>query len=138
MSAKGSLDPARAHPSPNSTGVPGVMSAAGSVIVATNNVTLTADQITADFGYFLNSMSQGSFNPPTSNGILCLSGAIGRYNQPGLVQPGPSFSITLDLTSTPTPTAFVAIQPGETWYFQAWYRDSGSNNFTDGLEILFQ
>ena len=38
---------------------------------------------------------------------------------------------------TPTPTAFVAIQPGETWNFQAWYRDSGSNNFTDGLSIGF-
>ena len=45
---------------------------------------------------------------------------------------------TLDLGAIPTPTAFVAVQPGETWNFQAWYRDSGQTNFTDGLEILFQ
>ncbi len=123
---------------PNSTGLAGVMSAFGSPVTALNDVTITADQMTADFGYFLNSMTQGLFNPANSNGFLCLGGAIGRYNQPGLVQPGPSFSITLDLNATPTPTAFVAVLPGDTWNFQAWYRDTGSNNFTDGLEILFQ
>ena len=71
-------------------------------------------------------------------GILCLGGAIGRHNQPGLVQPGPTFSIQLDLTSVPTPTAFVAVQPGETWNFQAWYRDGASNNFTDAVSVTFQ
>ena len=35
----------------------------------------------------------------------------------------------------------VAVQPGETWSFQAWYRDtvggSATSNFSDGLEITF-
>ena len=83
--------------------------------------------------------SQDFINSPNSNGLLCLGGAIGRYNQPGLVQPGPSFSITLDLTSVPTPTAFVAVLPGETWNFTAWYRDAGgTNNFTDAVAVTFQ
>ena len=34
----------------------------------------------------------------------------------------------------------IAIQSGETWNFQAWFRDSNptaTSNFTDGLEIQF-
>ncbi len=55
------------------------------------------------------------------------------------MQPGPTFSIQLDLTSVPTPTAFVAVQPGDTWNFQAWYRDAGgTNNFTDAVAVTFQ
>jgi hypothetical protein len=34
---------------------------------------------------------------------------------------------------------FVAVLPGDTWNFQAWYRDvGGTNNSTDGVEITFQ
>ena len=36
------------------------------------------------------------------------------------------------------PEAFVAVQPGDTYNFQCWYRDIGNtNNFTDGVSILF-
>ena len=122
---------------PNSTGKSGAITASGSPLVALNDVTLTASYLPNDFGYFLNSMTRAPVNPHASNGFLCLGGAIGRHNQPGLVQPGPTFSITLDLTSVPTPSAFVAVQPGETWNFQAWYRDVGGTNFTDGLSITF-
>jgi hypothetical protein len=42
------------------------------------------------------------------------------------------------LNAIPTPTAFVPVQPGQTWNFQAWYRDlGGTNNFTDALSIMF-
>ena len=29
---------------------------------------------------------------------------------------------------------------GETWDFQAWYRDgsAGTSNFTDGIEVMFR
>ena len=124
---------------PNSTGVPGSISAVGQTSIAANDVTLTADQLPADFGSFLNSMTQGLFSPPNSFGFVCLSGAICRHYQPGLVGQGPTFSITLDLNAIPTPTAFVAIQPGDTWNFQAWYRDlGGTNNFTDAVAVTFQ
>ena len=75
--------------------------------------------------------------PPGSNGYLCLGTAnIGRYN--GNVGQGPSFSLQLDLTSMPVNPP-VAVQPGDTWNFQAWYRDVGnSNNFTDAVSIDFQ
>ncbi len=124
---------------PNSTGQSGVISAFGSPLIAANDVTLTASNMPNDFGYFLSSRTQGLFYPTTTcSGLLCLNGSIGRHNQPGQVHQGPSISIALDLGTIPTPTGFVAVQPGETWHFTAWYRDWGCTNFTDGLAITFQ
>ena len=51
------------------------------------------------------------------------------------------FSLVLDLTAVPTPTGSVAVQAGETWYWQTWFRDqnpTSTSNFTDGLSVLFQ
>ncbi len=126
-------------PVPNSTGAPAVMSGFGSLNVGDNNVTITASSIPpSQPGYFINSQAQGFFNPPNSNGFICLSGAIGRHNQPGLVGFGPTISIQVDLTAVPTPSGFVAVNPGETWNWQCWYRDIGNtNNFSDGLEVQF-
>ena len=125
---------------PNSTGLPGIITATGSPVVVLNDVTLTADQLPLyQFGYFLASRTQGFFNPPGSDGFICLGGAIGRYNQPQNIGQGPAFSIQVDLTAVPQPTGPVAVQPGETWNFQCWHRDLvNSNNFTDGVSILFQ
>ena len=118
---------------------PGAISATGNVGASANDVTLTADQIPpGQFGYFISSQTQGFFNPPGSVGFICLGGGIGRYNQPQNIGQGPSFSLVLDLTDIPTPTGSASVNPGETWNFQAWYRDIGNtNNFTDGVEILF-
>ena len=124
----------------NSSGMAGVLTATGSETVADNDVLLTATQLPVNqFGFFLNSKSQGAVMPPGSSGILCLSGAIGRYN--AFIQSSGAtgeFELQLDLTDTPTPGGHVAIQAGETWYFQSWYRDVGpTNNFTDGVCITF-
>ena len=125
---------------PNTTGLPGVMSATGSPVAANNDVTLTAGQLPpGQFGYFLTSQTQGFFMPPGSSGFICLGGSIGRFNQPQNIGQGPTFSLQIDLTAVLQPTGPVAVLPGETWNFQAWYRDIGNtNNFTDGLSILFQ
>ena len=123
---------------PNSTGAPATITAAGSSLVANNDVTLTASGLPpGEFGYFLTSQTQGFFNPPGSNGFICLGGNIGRYNQPANVGQGPSFDVLIDLTSIPINPPH-AVQPGESWNFQCWYRDLGGNNFTEGLAILFQ
>ncbi len=126
---------------PNSTAIPGIISAMGSPVVIDNDVTLTADQLPINFGYFLTSQTQGFFNPPGSNGFICLGGDIGRYHQPQNIIVGPTGSIQIDLANVPQPTGLVAIQPGETWNFQCWYRDFNpilTSNFTDGVSILFQ
>ncbi|MEZ6021015.1 MAG: hypothetical protein R3F17_13190 [Planctomycetota bacterium] len=34
-----------------------------------------------------------------------------------------------------------AVQPGDTWTFQCWYRDvnpTTTSNFTDALEVVFE
>lgn len=128
----------------NSSGLPGVIGAFGSTSVAANFVTLSATQLPpSQFGYFLNSQNQGFIaNPGGSQGNLCLGVGIGRYVS-SIKNSGSNgeFSLALDLTQTPTPSGPVAIQAGETWYFQTWYRDKNptqTSNFTDGICITFQ
>ena len=130
----------------NSTGSAATMSAGGSATAADNNVTLTASDLPLNqFGIFVTSMSQG-FIPGaggTSNGNLCLSGSLGRFTQPSqIVNSGSSgqFSLSIDTTAVPQGAGFVAVLAGETWNFQAWYRDpvGVGSNFTDGLQIDFQ
>ncbi len=125
---------------PNSTGLPAVISAFGSQLVSDNDVTLFASPVPpGQFGYFLNSqVGCGWLGCPPVPFHICLSGPIGRHFLPGQVQTGPTISITLDLNAIPTPTGFVAVQPGATWHFQCWYRDLGNtNNFTDAVSVTF-
>jgi hypothetical protein len=131
----------------NSTGSSGSLSGTGSATVANNDLTLVASDLPLNsFGYFLTSRTQGNTpQPGGSQGVLCLSGNIGRYTGPGQIQnsgAAGSFDLLLDLTQTPTPTGFVAVAAGETWNFQAWHRDAvggvATSNFTDGLEVQFQ
>ena len=48
--------------------------------------------------------------------------------------------IPVDLNNLPRPNGTVAVQAGETWNFQCWYRDKNpgtTSNFTDGVSVLF-
>lgn len=127
----------------NSTGSAGRLCAFGSTAVADGFVQLTArDLPPAQFSMFLTAPAQGTSTPPGSQGTLCLGGAIGRYNLD--IQPASAFGVATlqpDLANTPTPTGFVAIQPGETWNFQLWHRDFNpgpTSNFTDAVSIDFE
>ena len=127
----------------NSTGASAGISAWGLVSAFANDVRLDAAELPlSQFGIFINSQTQG-FTPNFggSQGNLCLGGGIGYYKS-SIVSSGASgqFSLQLDLTQTPTPAGFVAVQAGETWNFQAWYRDRSpgrTTNFTDGISITF-
>ena len=47
--------------------------------------------------------------------------------------------IQIDLTSIPVNPP-IAVQPGDTWHFQCWYRDSNpgqTSNFTDAVRVMF-
>ena len=132
----------------NSTGSPAEIEARGSLLVAANDVALTARSLPSNAnGFFLASRSQGFIaNPGGSTGNLCLSGAIGRYVGPGQIKnsgASGTFSLTLNLTQMPTPSGSVAAAAGETWNFQAWFRDSlpggsATSNFTDGVSLSLQ
>ncbi|MEZ6018095.1 MAG: hypothetical protein R3F49_23520 [Planctomycetota bacterium] len=132
---------------PNSTGQGGAMGASGSDVAADNMVTLSASQLPINsFGFFLTSTTQGNVQQPGgSQGVLCLSGSIGRYVGAGQIKNSGAqgmFDLAIDLTQTPTPTGLVQITGGQTWNFQAWYRDSvggvATSNFSEGLSITFQ
>jgi hypothetical protein len=132
---------------PNSTGNVAGLSGAGSNLVASNDVRLMATSMPLNaFGFFLTSRTAGNVaNPGGSQGVLCLGGSIGRFVGPGqIMNSGAAGSIALqiDLTSMPQPTGPVAVVPGETWHFQAWFRDavggSATSNFTNGMTAVFQ
>ena len=131
----------------NTTGVAGELSGSGSNVVSDNNLSLTATNLpTNAFGFFIVSSTQGFIAMPGGSlGNLCVTGSIGRYVGAGQIQNSGlegMFSIPTDLTMIPQPSGPVGTAPGDTWNFQAWYRDNspaGANsNFTNGLEVLFQ
>ena len=109
--------------------------------MADNDLTLEAFHLPLNqFGYFITSQTPGFVpNPGGSQGNLCLGGTIGRFVQQ--VQnsgASGSFTIQVDLTAMPPPLQPV-VQPGDTWNFQAWYRDvGGQNNFTNAVSVTFR
>jgi hypothetical protein len=127
----------------NSTGVPAVISALGSAAVIDQNFTLVAsDMPNNQFGYFIVSATQGLLtNPGGSQGNLCLGGQMGRFVA-GVANSGSAGQISymINLNALPGPIN-VAVLPGDTWNFTAWYRDQNpgtTSNFTDGLSVTFQ
>lgn len=130
---------------PNSSGNVGVIRASGSVIVFQQDLFLSVSGLPNNqFGIFLVAPQQ-DFVPGSafgSDGNLCLGGPIGRFNLPNQIQGSGSagqFNLTVDTQAIPTPTAFVPILQGQTWNFQAWFRDAtpAGSNFSDGVQVTF-
>jgi len=136
--------PANAH----TGGMSAQILATGSNQASANSVILEASALPLNqFGFFLTSQTQGFVtNPGGSQGNLCLAGVIGRYVGPGFIKNSGAtgaFNLTLNLQQTPAGNVFVAVLPGQTWNFQAWFRDIGPqgqpwSNFTDATNVLFQ
>ena len=131
----------------NSTGSIARMSASGSTTATDNDLTIEAQSLPqGSAAFFLTSQTQNFVpNPGGSQGNLLLFGNIGRYVGPGQIKNSGAngiISLALDLTQIPQPTGFVSAAAGETWNFQAWYRDVGTggnavSNFTNGLSVTF-
>ena len=131
---------------PNSTNQPATIAAYGSPEVVNNDLFLRATQLPVmQFGYFLVSRGQGFVpHPAGSSGNLCLGGGypLGRYvfhiQHSGL---DGVIIMAADLTALPTPNSpfEVAALAGETWNFQAWFRDvPQTSNFSDAVSVTFQ
>ena len=131
---------------PNSTGVGAALTVAGSNVVGVNQTSLVATRLPANtVGYFLSSRAAAPTPVPgLGQGLLCLAAPIGRHNRPGEVltsSPTGRFVLPLELTDIPTPTGSVAALAGETWHFQAWYRDANPNptsNLTSAVQVMFR
>jgi len=122
----------------NTSGRSGQIHAYGSAFAGANDFHLVASLLpSSQFGYFIASQTQGVvIGPGTSDGILCLGSPFKRLFPPVLNSgPGLSFILDLDLSAIP---AIGSIGAGETWNFQAWFREPGGrSNFTDGVLVNF-
>ena len=129
---------------PNSTGMPSVLTASGSDEVQQNRFHLSMTDLPANSLYLPIVSSTAGFtaSPGGSDGTLCLGGAIGRLHaSSGFATAWGEGAASVDLTQLNQPTSSVAVQAGETWHFQAWYRDisgAGGNNFTSSIAITFR
>ena len=116
----------------------------GLTAAAANDVTLNADNLpVGQFGIFVTSMTAVTA-VPVFDGLLCLGGQIGRYTQPSMIWQVDAMGhadLTIDLTMTPQGVGSVVVMPGETWYYQAWHRDTNmggsTSNFTTGVGVTY-
>lgn len=133
---------------PNSLDRVPFLLASGSVVVADNDLSFNCNSLPPNtFGFFNTSMGYNKVsNPGGSDGVLCIAGApIGRFVGPGqILNSGSSgeFNLDIDLTTMPQPTGAVAALPGETWFFQVWYRDAfggfPTSNFSSATRVRFE
>ncbi|QDV07680.1 FG-GAP repeat protein [Planctomycetes bacterium Poly30] len=133
---------------PNSSGAIGLLEVEGSTDLALNTLRLRSSQLPAQaFGLFLCSRTSTSHQTvPGSVGTLCLGNPVGRFDLASEIQQSGgsgTFVLNVDVTSIPTPNlGRIAIQPGDTWTFQAWHRDAATgggtvSNFTQAVRIDF-
>ena len=104
-------------------------------------MTLDVTELPANaMGYFI--VSQDTVrvaNPGGSQGDLCLKEPIARFV--GQTHESGHFGVLawdVNLKSIP---GHGAVSKGETWNFQAWYRDTNpgpTSNFSDAASILFE
>ncbi|MCP4006460.1 MAG: hypothetical protein GY725_19965 [bacterium] len=125
---------------PNSTGEPAKLAGFGNALIQHNCLTLKATDLPPmQFGYFLMSAAQG-YVPlfGGSQGNLLLSLPFFRFSRDVLVSDlAGEASFALDLAALPQG---IALQPGETWNFQMWFRDTNpgsTSNTTNGLAVTF-
>ena len=111
------------------------LTATGSMNVVDNDLNLNAVGLPAnEFGFYM--MSRSTTIIPVVAGNLCLDGPQYRFAN-DIINSGPSgiLPFTPDLTNLPQ---MQVILPGETMYFQAWFRDGATANFTTTLCIEFE
>lgn len=126
----------------NSSGQPAVLHAWGSTTASENSLVLDAHQLpVGQFGMFLVSETQ-DFVPGAggSQGDLCLGGQIGRFRTNIVpASDNGTMSRTIDLMTLPL-TPVQAVQAGETWNFQTWFRDQNpgsTSNFSEAIAVSF-
>ena len=111
------------------------ISASGSSRISVNNLLLSARGLPVGAtGLFIYSRSQQA--TPFGNGTLCIGPSTVYRIQPSVTA---SVAGSIDkLVSYSTLPAAGKIQPGDTWHFQAWFRDgSASFDLTDAVQIDF-
>lgn len=132
--------------SPNSTSASARIDARGIDVLARRMELHGTDLPALVTAYSLASRSFGFVAfPGSSAGHLCLGGAIGRRVGGQVLTSDATGAVVevVDLDALPQPTGTVAVQAGESWHFQLWYRDTilglgiPTSNFTDAVRVNF-
>jgi hypothetical protein len=122
----------------NESGVGGLLSAQGNPSVSNDTLQITASQIppTAPGIFWMSTdAAEGGNGTVFDNGLMCLTLAmrVKKINGGG----------TIPLPNAPTLSQYLGIAPGDTTYFQYWYRDpdgpchTGSANATNGIKVVW-
>lgn len=132
------------YSTPNTSGVRGFLYAAGSNDVLDPKQLVVVDLPANVFGFFVNGRVPAQLpGAGGSEGTLCLGNPINRMVD-DIVFSGPmgTFSRNLDPTAILTNSGPEAAVAGQSWYFQAWHRDTvggvNTSNFTNGVIIRFR
>ncbi|MEZ5975728.1 MAG: hypothetical protein R3F17_13365 [Planctomycetota bacterium] len=127
----------------NGAGLGGKLEGTGTSSVATDSLVLTASQLPVNnFGLVF--VGDGIV-PPTAvgNGLRCVGGSVLYRLHVGFSGPTGTFNygpgIVADANTFPN---YMTIFAGDTWFFQAWYRDHGGpcgadNNMTNAWAVTF-
>ena len=123
---------------PNSTGSPALLTALGSAVVSTNDLSLeVANAAPAQFGLFF--FGPDAINLPFGEGRLCVGGGLTRLG-PALLTSG-SGTVSRDIPLDTSPAAGVLI-PGSRFQFQFWYRDpqggAAGFNLSSAQSVAFE
>lgn len=129
----------------SSAGVGGVITAADSVAISDNSFDVTASSLPLNvIGFFVVGDGFALSMPAGSQGTICIGGGasgIGRFTS-SVMNSGStgSFSLNIDLTQPlPNPGGPV-VSSGETWNFQAFFRDLNptlTSNLTNAISVTF-
>lgn len=122
----------------NSTGVAGQLLALGTNSIPANDLVLYGYDLPPNqFALLLASTNTGIVGyPGGSQGILCLTGSIGRFD-PVLIGSNGVMSTQADYQSWPNNGT---VLPGQTWHFQLWHRDQNptvTSNFSTAWSVSF-
>jgi len=132
----------------NSTGEGARLVALGSDVLAVNSLSLRAMDLPAGAAsvFMLSRMPGLVLQPGGSQGQLCLGGSVGRFLGQGEVghsSEGGLAALEVDLTHLPGGGVVGRPAPGDTLYFQAWYRDrqpgnASTNNLTACVAVTLR
>ncbi len=122
---------------PNSAGPGATMCASGSMSVAANSLVLEASGLPSSVSALL-FYGPNQIQVPFGDGIRCVGGGLNRLQ---VHNTGFGGVLTHALDNTNPPTGAGQIFPGQTWNFQAWYRDPAAGmtgfNLSNGRSLVF-
>ena len=129
---------------PNSTGMTASIGISGSLSMEANAFTLAAQgAVPSQFALFFYGPQQTQL--PLGDGFRCIgAGGVGvfRLGPPQQIAADGSLTNAVDFGAAPMNTGGGMVEPGSTWNFQMWHRDTtagggAGSNLTDAVSVTF-